>query len=55
MIFWRKIFISYTKSMSQTAGKTRLEDLDIKPYIITKLRMAGIQSIFDLAICIPVN
>ena len=39
--------------MSQTAGRTRLEDLDIKPYIITKLKMAGIQSVFDLAISIP--
>jgi DNA repair protein RadA len=39
--------------MSQTAAKTRLEDLDIKPYIITKLKMAGIQSVFDLAISIP--
>jgi DNA repair protein RadA len=39
--------------MSQTAAKTRLEDLDIKPYIITKLKMAGIESIFDLAISIP--
>src|SRR5215469_1272706 len=39
--------------MSQTATKMRLEDLDIKPYIITKLKMAGIQSIFDLAISIP--
>ncbi|MGC2575624.1 MAG: DNA repair and recombination protein RadA [Candidatus Nitrosopolaris sp.] len=40
-------------SMSQTAANTRLEDLDIKPYIITKLKMAGIQSVFDLAISIP--
>jgi len=39
--------------MPQTAAKTRLEDLDIKPYIITKLKMAGIQSVFDLAISIP--
>jgi DNA repair protein RadA len=39
--------------MSQPAGMTRLEDLDIKPYVITKLKMAGIQSIFDLAISIP--
>jgi DNA repair protein RadA len=39
--------------MSQTSVKPRLEDLDIKPYIITKLKMAGIQSIFDLAISIP--
>jgi DNA repair protein RadA len=39
--------------MSQTSAKTQLEDLDIKPYIITKLKMAGIQSIFDLAISIP--
>ena len=38
--------------MSQ-AGKVRLEDLDIKPYVITKLRMAGIESVFDLAISIP--
>src|SRR5215468_8700090 len=39
--------------MSQAAAKMRLEDLDIKPYIITKLKMAGIQSVFDLAISIP--
>jgi DNA repair protein RadA len=39
--------------MSHTPAKPRLEDLDIKPYIITKLKMAGIQSIFDLAISIP--
>jgi len=31
----------------------RLEDLDIKPYIVAKLKMAGIQSVFDLAISIP--
>jgi DNA repair protein RadA len=35
------------------AAKVRLEDLDIKPYVITKLKMAGIQSVFDLAISIP--
>ena len=39
--------------MSQAAAKIRLEDLDIKPYVITKLKMAGIQSVFDLAIPIP--
>src|SRR5215472_13945472 len=39
--------------MSQTGAKMRLEDLDIKPYVITKLKMAGIQSVFDLAISIP--
>jgi len=39
--------------MSQAATKVRLEDLDIKPYMITKLKMAGIQSVFDLAISIP--
>jgi DNA repair protein RadA len=39
--------------MSQTATKMRLEDLEIKPYLITKLKMAGIESIFDLAISIP--
>jgi len=35
------------------AAKVRLEDLDIKPHVITKLKMAGIQSVFDLAISIP--
>jgi DNA repair protein RadA len=39
--------------VSQAATKFRLEDLDIKPYAITKLKMAGIQSVFDLAISIP--
>ena len=39
--------------MSQAAAKMRLEDLDIKPYMITKLKVAGIQSVFDLAISIP--
>ena len=39
--------------MSQAATKVRLEDLDIKPYMITKLKMAGIQSVFDLSISIP--
>jgi len=34
--------------MSQTV-KLRLEDLDIKPYIISKLKLAGIDSVFDLA------
>ncbi|HXP50185.1 MAG TPA: hypothetical protein VN922_09540, partial [Bacteroidia bacterium] len=38
--------------MSQ-AAKVRLEDLDIKPHVITKLKMAGIESVFDLAISIP--
>jgi hypothetical protein len=31
----------------------RLEDLEIKQYMISKLKMAGIESIFDLAISIP--
>ena len=39
--------------MSQAAAKIRLEDLDIKPRMIEKLKMAGIQSVFDLAISIP--
>ncbi|MGA9149596.1 MAG: DNA repair and recombination protein RadA [Candidatus Nitrosopolaris sp.] len=39
--------------MSQVGAKVRLEDLDIKPYLITKLKMAGIESVFDLAISIP--
>ena len=39
--------------MSQAATKVRLEDLDIKPYMVAKLKMAGIESVFDLAISIP--
>src|SRR5947209_4966594 len=39
--------------MSQNATKMRLEDLEIKPQLITKLKGAGIESIFDLAISIP--
>lgn len=38
--------------MSQSV-KLRLEDLDIKPYLLTKLKMAGIESVFELAISIP--
>jgi hypothetical protein len=38
--------------MSQSA-KMRLEDLEIKAHLITKLKMAGIESVFDLAISIP--
>jgi hypothetical protein len=39
--------------MSQNVGGLRLEDLEIKPHLITKLKGAGIESIFDLAISIP--
>jgi hypothetical protein len=39
--------------MSQNATKMRLEELEIKPHLITKLKGAGIESIFDLAISIP--
>jgi DNA repair protein RadA len=40
--------------MSQNATKMRLEDLpEVKPHLITKLKGAGIESIFDLAISIP--
>ena len=39
--------------MSQNATKIRLEDLEIKPHLINKLKNAGIESIFDLAISIP--
>src|SRR5436309_6695189 len=39
--------------MSQNAAELRLEDLEIKPYLISKLKNAGIESIFDLAISIP--
>src|SRR5207244_12786662 len=39
--------------MSQNVNGLRLEDLEIKPHLITKLKGAGIESIFDLAISIP--
>jgi DNA repair protein RadA len=39
--------------MSQNVSGLRLEDLEIKPHLITRLRAAGIESIFDLAISIP--
>jgi uncharacterized Fe-S cluster-containing radical SAM superfamily protein len=37
--------------MSKAATKMRLEE--IKPHLITKLKMAAIESVFDLAISIP--
>src|SRR5437660_12679663 len=39
--------------MSQNVSGLRLEDLEIKPQLITKLKGAGIESIFDLAVSIP--
>jgi DNA repair protein RadA len=40
--------------MSQNVTELRLEDLpEIKPHLITKLKSAGIESIFDLAISLP--
>src|SRR6266849_5643415 len=39
--------------MSQNVSGLRLEDLEKKPHLITKLKGAGIESIFDLAISIP--
>ena len=39
--------------MSQNVSGLRLEDLEIKPHLITKLKGAGIESTFDLAISIP--
>src|SRR5437867_922551 len=39
--------------MSQNAAELRLEDLEIKPHLITKLKNAVIESIFDLAISVP--
>ena len=39
--------------MSQNAAEIGLEDLETKPYVITKLKNAGIESIFDLAISVP--
>jgi DNA repair protein RadA len=42
------------KEMSQNATELRLEDLpEIKQHLITKLKSAGIESIFDLAISLP--
>jgi DNA repair protein RadA len=40
--------------MSQNASELRLEDLPgVKPHLITRLKNAGIESLFDLAISIP--
>src|SRR5438093_10630353 len=39
--------------MYQNAAELRLENLEIKPHLITKLKNAGIESIFDLAISLP--
>ena len=39
--------------MSQNDSGLQLENLEIKPHLITKLKGAGIESIFDLAISIP--
>jgi hypothetical protein len=39
--------------MSQNVSDLRLEDLEIKPHLITKLKGAGIESISDPAISIP--
>lgn len=41
--------------MPRNAAKMRLEDLEIKPQLITQLKSAGIESIFDLAVFIPYN
>jgi len=40
--------------MSQNAAIS-LEDLEIKPYLITILKSAGTESIFDLAVSIPLD
>jgi RecA/RadA recombinase len=39
--------------MSRNAVELRLDDLEIRPNLITKLKNAGIESIFDLAVSIP--
>jgi hypothetical protein len=39
--------------MSQNVAELGLEDLEIKPHVITRLKDAGIESIFDLALSIP--
>ncbi|HYA81922.1 MAG TPA: hypothetical protein VEH06_00540 [Candidatus Bathyarchaeia archaeon] len=40
----KSMVILHTMDMTP---KVSLEDLDIKPYMITKLKMAGIKSVFD--------
>jgi DNA repair protein RadA len=39
--------------MSQNAAELNLEDLEIKPQIITQLKNVGVESVFDLAISVP--
>ncbi|HYT02997.1 MAG TPA: hypothetical protein VEL70_08800 [Candidatus Acidoferrum sp.] len=39
--------------MSQNVSGLPLQNLEIKPHPISKLKVAGIESIFDLAIIIP--
>ena len=41
------------ESMSQNVSGLPLQNLEIKPHPISKLKVAGIESIFDLAIFIP--
>jgi hypothetical protein len=41
------------RTMPQQAAELMLEDLEIKPYVITKLKNAGIESVSDLAISLP--
>lgn len=35
------------------AAKLRLKDLEIKPHIVARLKNAGKESIFDLAVSLP--
>jgi hypothetical protein len=44
---------SSSESMSKNAVKIPLEDLEIKPDLLNKLKIGRIESIFDLAISIP--
>jgi DNA repair protein RadA len=39
--------------MSKNAAQLRMKDLEIKPHLITKLKNAGIESVYDLAVSIP--
>jgi DNA repair protein RadA len=41
------------ESLAQNDNGLQLEDLEIKPHLITKLKNAGVESLFDLAISIP--
>jgi DNA repair protein RadA len=53
LVIKKRIIVQH-KEISQNGSELRLEDLpEIKQHLITKLKSAGIESIFDLAISLP--